>query len=119
MNPPAALARTHEPPYYVVIFTSLRTEGDRGYGDMAQRMAELAAKQPGFLGVESARGAEGLGLTISYWRDEASIMAWKSDTTHQQAQRRWPADVVCRLPGARGQGGTRLREGVGGTARYP
>ena len=54
------LAKTPEPPYYAVIFTSLRTEGDRGYGRMAERMIELAAQQPGFLGVETARGADGL-----------------------------------------------------------
>jgi heme-degrading monooxygenase HmoA len=87
MSSPAQLARTPEPPYYAVIFTSLRTAGDRGYGDMAGRMMELAAKQPGYLGVESARGTDGLGLTVSYWRDEASIQAWKRDTEHQQAQR--------------------------------
>ena len=87
MSNPADLARTPAPPYYAVIFTSRRTEGDRGYGDMAQRMMALAARQPGFLGVESARGGDGLGLTVSYWRDEASILAWKRDTEHQQAQR--------------------------------
>ena len=78
--------RTPEPPYYAVIFTSSRTADDRGYGEMAARMAELAAKQPGFLGLESARGADGLGITVSYWRDEASILAWKGDREHQQAQ---------------------------------
>jgi len=75
------------PPYYAVIFTSRRTTGDRGYGEMAARMAELAAQQPGFLGLESARGVDGLGITVSYWRDEASILAWKGDREHQQAQR--------------------------------
>lgn len=101
MNPPTALARTPEPPYYAVIFSSLRTEGDRGYGDMAAHMNALAAKQPGYLGIESARGADGLGLTISYWRDEASIAAWKRDTTHQQAQhagqQTWYADYQVRV----------------------
>ena len=61
------LARTPEPPYYAVVFTSLRTDGDQGYARMAERMMELAAEQPGFLGVESARGADGLGITVSYW----------------------------------------------------
>jgi heme-degrading monooxygenase HmoA len=101
MNSSTQLARTPKPPYYAVIFTSLRTEGDRGYGDMAQRMLELAAKQPGYLGVESARGIDGLGITVSYWRDEASIMAWKSDTDHRQAQRggqqTWYADYQVRV----------------------
>ena len=87
MSDPIQLARTPEPPYYAVIFTSLRTDGDRGYGAMSDRMVELAAKQPGYLGMESARGVDGLGLTVSYWRDEASILAWKRDGEHQQAQR--------------------------------
>jgi heme-degrading monooxygenase HmoA len=101
MSAPVQLARTPQPPYYAVIFTSLRTEGDRGYGDMAGRMLELAAKQPGYLGIESARGADGLGVTVSYWRDEASIMAWKRDNDHQQAQRggqqTWYADYQVRV----------------------
>ena len=62
---PAAIAATPEPPYYAVIFTSLRTDGDRGYGAMSERMLELAAQQEGFLGVESAR--DDIGITVSYW----------------------------------------------------
>jgi heme-degrading monooxygenase HmoA len=76
-----------EPPYYAVIFSSQRTEGDRGYGEVAARMMDLAGRQPGFLGVESARNAEGFGITVSYWKDEASIAAWKADAEHQVAQR--------------------------------
>lgn len=87
MNGAVGLANTPEPPYFAVIFTSLRTEGDRGYGAMADRMVELAMKQPGFLGVESARGTDGVGITVSYWRDEASIVAWKRDEEHRVAQR--------------------------------
>jgi heme-degrading monooxygenase HmoA len=87
MSSPAQISRTPEPPYYAVIFTSRRTDGDHGYGAMAEKMIALAAQQPGFLGVESARGADGLGITVSYWRDEASITAWKRHAEHQQAQR--------------------------------
>jgi heme-degrading monooxygenase HmoA len=83
----AGFARTPEPPYYAVIFTSKRTEGDRGYGAMAQRMVELGSRYEGFLGIESARGADGVGITVSYWRDEAAILAWKRDTEHEKAQR--------------------------------
>ena len=101
MSAPAQLAATPEPPYYAVIFTSRRTDGDRGYGAMAERMVALAATQPGCLGVESARGADGLGITVSYWRDEASIAAWKRDTEHQQAQhagqQTWYADYQVRV----------------------
>ena len=59
-------ATTPEPPFYAVIFTSQRTEGDRGYARVADRMLELAAQQPGFLGVETVRGADGFGITVSY-----------------------------------------------------
>ncbi|MEK0361598.1 hypothetical protein V6943_04235 [Pseudomonas sp. CBC3] len=65
------IAQTPEPPYYAVVFTSLRAEGDRGYGAMAGRMLELAAMQPGFLGVESAR--DGVGITVSYWANLEAI----------------------------------------------
>ena len=81
------IARTPAPPYYAVIFTSKRTEGDRGYGAMAERMVELGSNAAGFLGIESVRGADGVGITVSYWRDEAAILAWKRDLEHQEAQR--------------------------------
>ena len=72
-------------PYYAVIFSSLRTEGDDGYGQMAQEMEELAQQQPGFLGVESAR--DGLGITVSYWESLEAIANWKENMDHRQAQR--------------------------------
>src|SRR5688572_12356333 len=80
------IATTPQPPYYAVIFSSQRTEGERGYGTMAERMVELAATQPGFLGVESVRGADGFGITVSYWASEADIRAWKAHAEHQVAQ---------------------------------
>jgi heme-degrading monooxygenase HmoA len=86
MSSSAPLAATPEPPYYAVIFTSKRTEGDRGYAEMAERMMVLGMKRDGFLGLESARSADGFGITISYWRDDASIRAWKQDAEHQKAQ---------------------------------
>lgn len=79
------IASTPQPPYYAVIFTSLRTEGDRGYSAMSEKMLELAARQPGFLGVESAR--EALGITVSYWSDLASIKQWKANAEHLVAQK--------------------------------
>ncbi|WP_431026081.1 antibiotic biosynthesis monooxygenase family protein [Halomonas sp. H5] len=79
------IATTPEPPYYAVIFTSLRSEVDAGYAEMAERMLALAAEQPGFLGVESAR--EGVGITVSYWRDPEAIRAWKANLEHREAQR--------------------------------
>lgn len=74
------IAHSPEPPYYAVIFTSVRTEGDHGYHEMAKRMTELAAEQEGFLGVESAR--EDIGITVSYWQDLDSIKKWKNNSEH-------------------------------------
>jgi heme-degrading monooxygenase HmoA len=89
----ANFARTPEPPYYAVIFTSTRTAVDEGYGAMADRMVELASQQPGFLGVESTRGADGLGITVSYWTSLEAIAAWKATSEHRVAQatghRKW------------------------------
>ncbi len=79
-----AIAATPSPPYYAVIFTSLRTDGDRGYGKTAEAMEKLAAMQPGFLGIESAR--DGLGITVSYWESLDAIAAWKANARHLLAQ---------------------------------
>lgn len=79
------IASTPTPPYYAVIFTSHRTEGDKGYGQMAEKMIELASKQQGFLGIESAR--ESVGITVSYWSDLESIKRWKVNMEHQEAQK--------------------------------
>ena len=97
----SGLANTPQPPYYAVIFTSNRTEGDRGYGSMAQKMVELAAQQPGFLGVESVRDEHGVGITVSYWSSEEAIRNWKAHTEHLAAQttgqRTWYADYRVRV----------------------
>ncbi|MFG6179552.1 antibiotic biosynthesis monooxygenase family protein [Halomonas sp. THAF12] len=79
------IAETPAPPYYAVIFSSLRSEVDAGYAAMAERMMALAAEQPGFLGVESAR--EGLGITVSYWSDLEAVRRWKAQAEHREAQR--------------------------------
>ena len=79
------IADTPEPPYYAVIFTSIRTPVDNGYYQMAEHMLELAAQQPGFLGVESAR--ETVGITVSYWSDLESIKRWKNHVEHREAQK--------------------------------
>jgi len=80
----SAIANTPKPPYFAVIFTSTRTKVEKGYGETADRMVELA-QQPGFLGVESAR--EDVGITVSYWRDLDSIKNWKANTEHLDAQK--------------------------------
>jgi len=79
------IAQTPSPPYYAVIFTSLRTEGDNGYGAMADEMFELAKQQPGYLGFESARNE--LGITVSYWRSPEDIKNWKANERHLFAQK--------------------------------
>lgn len=93
------IARTPQAPYYAVIFTSTRTEGDNGYGAMADRMVELAAEQQGFLGIESAR--EEIGITVSYWDSLDAIRKWKQNAEHLEAQRlgreSWYADFKLRI----------------------
>jgi heme-degrading monooxygenase HmoA len=74
------------PPYYAVIFTSVRTENTEGYAEMASLMEKLAKEQEGFLGIESAR--EEIGITVSYWKDLESIKNWKQNIDHIQAQQK-------------------------------
>jgi len=93
-------AKTPKLPYYAVIFTSHQAN-DAGYAETSARMEELAQQQPGFLGIESVRGDDGVGITVSYWRDLESIRAWKAHAEHLQAQRRgqreWYSDYVTRV----------------------
>jgi len=93
------IAKTPQPPYYAVIFTSIRTHREDGYREMAEWMAQLAAKQEGYLGMESAR--EDIGITVSYWKDLASIRNWKEDSEHQIAQKtgreKWYEQYVTRI----------------------
>jgi heme-degrading monooxygenase HmoA len=80
-------AATPKPPYYIVAFSSARTDGDNGYGAMADRMEEMALAQDGCLGIESARGSDGFGITNAFFRDEQSIIAWKNVVAHLAAQK--------------------------------
>lgn len=83
-----SIAPTPKPPYVAVIFTSQRTDHDaEGYAQTASDMAELAATQPGYLGIESVRDTEGFGITVSYWQDEDSIKQWKAQADHITAQK--------------------------------
>ncbi|MFY8105641.1 MAG: antibiotic biosynthesis monooxygenase family protein [Elstera sp.] len=94
-------AKTPEPPYWAVIFTNQHSDDTAGYAAMAQTMEELVAKQPGFLGAESARSADGSGITVSYWQSEADMVAWKTVAAHLIAQRlgreRWYRGYVTRV----------------------
>ena len=95
-------AKTPKPPYYAVIFTSIRNHGDDGYAHTAERMVQLASEQPGFLGFEAAR--QDIGISISYWDSEEAIKGWKANAEHQLAQQRgkeewyrWYRIRVCRV----------------------
>ncbi|SCB22815.1 antibiotic biosynthesis monooxygenase family protein [Rhizobium multihospitium] len=100
-NKASRFAATPEPPYYIVSFASIRTVGDNGYGAMGERMEEMALAQDGCLGLESARGADGFGVTNSFWRDEESILAWKNVVAHLAAQKlgreRWYEQYKVRI----------------------
>lgn len=94
-------AATPQPPYYAVIFTGQRTEGDNGYGKMAELMIKVAQEQPGCLGIEAARNENGLGVTVAYFTDEAAIAAWRNHIQHRAAQKlgkeRWYAHYEVRV----------------------
>lgn len=87
MPPDPAFAVLPPPPYYAVMFSSRRTDGDHGYAAAAERMVALAATMPGYLGAESTRGADGFGITISYWDSEAAILNWKMQADHTETRR--------------------------------
>ena len=98
---PSEIAKTPEPPYFAVIFTSHRSEEDDGYDEMSRRMVDLASEQPGFLGIESARDADGRGITVSYWESEEAIRKWKENAEHKAAQsfgrRIWYENYMIRI----------------------
>ncbi|AWA40978.1 antibiotic biosynthesis monooxygenase family protein [Pseudomonas sp. 22105] len=77
---------------FAVIFTSTRTEGDNGYTEASERMMQLVKEQPGFLGIDSIRGADGVGMTVSYWESEAAILAWREHPEHRVIQARGRAE---------------------------
>jgi len=96
------VASTPEPPYTAVVLTARRADDDDGYLDTALRMVELAAMQPGYLGIESVQDARsGTEITVSYWTDEARARAWKHVAEHVAAQRlgirRWYSDYRVRV----------------------
>jgi heme-degrading monooxygenase HmoA len=89
----AAFAVSLRPPYYAVIFSSQRNgDDDAGYGGSAQRMVELAQQRPGYLGVESARGADGFGITVSCRETEDAILAWRRHLEHAAIRERGRSD---------------------------
>ena len=101
----SAFAATPRPPYFAVVFTSVRTDCDgEGYEAASRHMLELASAQPGYLGVESACGADGVGITVSYWGSLDAIRQWRQHLDHLAAQKdgraKWYAAYrlrVCRV----------------------
>lgn len=94
------IAKTIQPPYYAVIFTSIRTSIDeKGYQNTAEIMDRLARRQEGYLGVESARNE--LGITVSYWSSTDAILKWKKECAHMAAQllgkEKWYEDYRVRV----------------------
>ncbi len=85
-----SLSNTPQPPYYAVIFSSIKKNSDIAYNEMAVKMEELAKQQPGFLGVESAR--EEIGITVSYWESLEAIQLWKHNVSHLEAQTKGKSD---------------------------
>ncbi len=92
--PPGAVA---------VIFTSRRSVADpAGYAAAAAEMDAEAARQPGYLGIVSARDAQGAGITVSYWANEADAIAWRAHPGHAAIRARgrdvwydgWRVDVA-------------------------
>lgn len=80
------IAQIAEDDYWAVIFTSVLPAPDDEYGATADHMLELASEVPGFLGIESTRDATGLGITVSYWKTEESIRAWRQHAEHLVVQ---------------------------------
>jgi heme-degrading monooxygenase HmoA len=78
--------KTPTPPYYAVIFSNTLNVDDAGYGEMAEKMFDMALTQDGCFGAESTRDEARFGITVSYWRDEASIAKWKAEVSHLAAQ---------------------------------
>ncbi len=89
---PDAPAIMPEPPYYAVVFTSLRRaeepeEESAAYARTAAEMERLARSQPGFLGIESVRDGRGVGITVSYWSSLEAIDGWRKHGDHRMAKR--------------------------------
>ena len=96
------IAETDHEPHYAVIFTSKRVD-DAGvdYKEAAERMIQLAAEQDGFLGIESVRDSNQVGITVSYWRDVEAVRAWHDVAEHRNIQelgrRLWYTEFAVRV----------------------
>ncbi|MEU5633165.1 antibiotic biosynthesis monooxygenase family protein [Streptomyces rishiriensis] len=89
---PVVPVEAYEPPYYVAVFTALRTEDQSGYSETNARMEDLVKEVPGFLGMDHAQTPGGLGITVAYFRDADALTQWRSDAEHRAAQNRGRAE---------------------------
>ncbi|MER8086711.1 antibiotic biosynthesis monooxygenase family protein [Streptomyces sp. NPDC087532] len=85
---PVAPVAAYEPPYYVAVFTTVRTQDQSGYGETNARMEDLVKDVPGFLGMDHAQTPDGLGITVGYFRDADALTEWRSNAEHRAAQQR-------------------------------
>lgn len=77
-----------EPPYYVAVFTTVRTQDQSGYRETGARMEDLVKDVPGFLGMDHAQTPGGMGITVGYFRDADALTQWRENTEHRAAQER-------------------------------
>ncbi|MFG2577204.1 antibiotic biosynthesis monooxygenase family protein [Streptomyces sp. NPDC048481] len=89
---PVAPVEAYEPPYYVAVFTTVRTDDQSGYGETNARMEDLVKDVPGYLGMDHAQTPGGLGITVGYFRDADALTQWRSNAEHRAAQERGRAD---------------------------
>ncbi|MFJ9562700.1 antibiotic biosynthesis monooxygenase family protein [Streptomyces fuscichromogenes] len=89
---PVAPVEAYKPPYYVAVFTALRTQDQSGYGETAARMEELVKEVPGFLGMDQAHTPGGLSITVGYFRDADALARWRREDEHRAAQKRGRAE---------------------------
>jgi heme-degrading monooxygenase HmoA len=81
-----------EPPYYAVVFTTVRTQDQSGYRETNARMEELVKNVPGYLGLDHAQNPGGLGITVAYFRDADALTEWRNNLEHRAAQQRGRAE---------------------------
>ena len=102
MPDPTRIAAICHESHYAVIFTSKRRDdSENEYNEAAERMIELAAEQDGYLGIESVRDRDRVGITVSYWRDVEAIRAWHDVAEHRNVQemgrRLWYTEFAVRI----------------------
>lgn len=82
----------YEPPYYVAVFTTVRTQNQNDYSETEARLEDLVKDLPGYLGMDHAQTPGGLGITVSYFRDADALTEWRTNAEHRAAQKRGRAE---------------------------